>query len=704
MRQLEAVRAVFSIVAIVVLLLTTIILFSRPDIASSGLSLILPLPFLAALGVLPLTGPSCLAFIEVLGTSRILASYHQVASLRQGGALETQAHMDKLLLRYVLATVSNRLSLQGTGRRFRMTLCSLYKRIKGKELDVSGSNLVRVPPASMNLLEKLGVATAFTLVDDELACEPDALPQQLLVPSGKGLKLLDICPTYEEQSDDESESGTVGRSNGKFNEGEDNYSDSDSDDGFQHHAHIPSGRKRLRLLKKHYKKGLLDSRSNVEDDDNEPDAHEVQFEDPLWWQHLPSLKCIGLACLLVDEKEKERERGAFEALTDKAADSTTTSNKLHRGLSLNVQDYKRALVRLVCAERRSSQLRSLAHCIGFSTKQNVCGEKGDTSPFTEKFRLHVVSTALLKERLEIDSHERGSDESRWWGLLRPDSTSVILQDSRSGAYQLVTVGDPRVVTRMCQEAWQGESSTILPLAAQDRKTILDTSNSWKLADLDVAAFSYTPIPHTFESRCKGSNEKSMVRGKYVFNVWSHVQCLNISVGIHPLQFYLLDNDPRSEALLPNIKDKTASGEWPLLHNQIFLGILGSLVIPREEIQGLLGTLQDAGVRFVYFSPRNMRRQKEIASQMGIDVAWNCAISLRPLDAGEEDPHRMVSAYADWDVNAKLPHGIESVKRHLKEVDNVPLLVSLFTDVTKETTMQMVRSNRVGTVTRMQSYP
>jgi hypothetical protein len=528
-RQLEAVRAVLSLVAIAVLLLTTIILFSRPDITSSDLSLILPLPFLAALGVLPLTGPSCIAFIEVLGTARILASYHQVASLCKGGALETQAHMGKLLLRYVLATASNRLSLQDTGRRFRMTLSSLYKRIKGRELDFSGSDLVRVPPASLNLLEKLGVATAFTLVDDELACEPDALPQQLLVPSGKGLKLLDICPTYEEESDDENESGTGGRFGVKMNEGEDNYSDSDSDDGFQHHAHIPSIRKRQRLLKKRYRKG-----STVDDDANEPYIHEVQFEDPLWWQHLPSLKCIGLACLLVDEKEKERERGAFEAHTDEAADSTTTSNNLHRGLSLNVQDYKRALVRLVCAERRSSQLRSLAHCIGFSAKQNVYGEKGDTSPFTEKFRLHVVSTALLKERLEIDSHERGSEESRWWGLLRPDSTSVILQDSRSGAYQLVTLGDPRVVTRMCQEAWQGESSTILPLAAHDRKTILDTSNSWKLADLDVAAFSYTPIPHTFESRWKGSNEKSMVRRNCVFNVWSHVRCLNISIGMYPL--------------------------------------------------------------------------------------------------------------------------------------------------------------------------
>ena len=51
---------------------------------------------------------------------------------------------------------------------------------------------------------------------------------------------------------------------------------------------------------------------------------------------------------------------------------------------------------------------------------------------------------------------------------------------------------------------------------------------------------------------------------------------------------------------------------------------------------------------------------------------------------------MVSQYADWDVNAKLPHGVEDVRKHLEEVDNVPLLVSLYTDVTKETTKEMVR--------------
>jgi len=34
------------------------------------------------------------------------------------------------------------------------------------------------------------------------------------------------------------------------------------------------------------------------DDDDDDDDVVVQ-EDPQWWKHLPSLKCIGLGCLVV---------------------------------------------------------------------------------------------------------------------------------------------------------------------------------------------------------------------------------------------------------------------------------------------------------------------------------------------------------------------------------------------------------------------
>lgn len=43
----------------------------------------------------------------------------------------------------------------------------------------------------------------------------------------------------------------------------------------------------------------------------------------------------------------------------------------------------------------------------------------------------------------------------------------------------------------------------------------------------------------------------------------------------------------------------------------------------------------------------------------------------------------------WLSQARLPHGIVSIRDHIEKVDNVPLLVSLFTDATPQTTQDMI---------------
>ena len=130
--------------------------------------------------------------------------------------------------------------------------------------------------------------------------------------------------------------------------------------------------------------------------------------------------------------------------------------------------------------------------------------------------------------------------------------------------------------------------------------------------------------------------------------------------------------------------------WHLLRQQVFLGMTASSVPIRPEVPNLMEDLTSAGVRFIYFSARNMRRSKPVAEKIGIQFDWNCAISLRDLQTEDEhDPHRYISNYADWDVHARMPHGIDAIKNHLRVVDNVPLLVSLYTDATPATTRQMV---------------
>lgn len=41
----------------------------------------------------------------------------------------------------------------------------------------------------------------------------------------------------------------------------------------------------------------------------------------------------------------------------------------------------------------------------------------------------------------------------------------------------------------------------------------------------------------------------------------------------------------------------------------------------------MDSLRKAGIRFVYCSPYNYRRTKRLASKMGLETDWNCAISL-----------------------------------------------------------------------------
>lgn len=45
---------------------------------------------------------------------------------------------------------------------------------------------------------------------------------------------------------------------------------------------------------------------------------------------------------------------------------------------------------------------------------------------------------------------------------------------------------------------------------------------------------------------------------------------------------------------------------------------------------------------------------------------------------------------DMSNRAKLPKGIDNIRPHLENVDNVPLLVSLFTDCNPETTKEMIK--------------
>ena len=516
LRQGEAIRAVLLRFALLVFLVTLIILLVRPGGAQNLFksSSTWSLPLLAALGVLPVLTPIFLFWVECIGTTRILAAVHPIASnqkqriepkgMSADGYCQTSVlsmnddqsssehlGLEKpatwLLCRYLMATATSRLFTKSLLRKIKSMLrkiSSWTHRSDGRSSSSSDA-LLSIPPASLHLLEKLGVVTALALVDDELACEPFSTPQQLLIPSGQGgLKLLDICPVFDEddgystEDEDNANNNNSSSPYGSRRHSSDLISidsdDSNEETRFNHSFSAPA--RTIRRIRRNYRKkkyigsgkrqrnlaGGVGFRGMIEDDE---DDVEVQFEDPNWWQFLPSLKCIGLGCALVEEPRTEKRPKTLSQ--QKVHDNSSQKVSFNVGRN-QVSDSKPYLTKaetslidhICCEERERKQLQLLAQCIGFDTTPNALGPRGDLTSFQERKRLHILDANLLRNRMQLDSHALALEECRNWSRLFTDADTVFVRDRRSGGDLVLTVGDARVVTQLCPDWWQGENVSI----------------------------------------------------------------------------------------------------------------------------------------------------------------------------------------------------------------------------------------------------
>lgn len=98
----------------------------------------------------------------------------------------------------------------------------------------------------------------------------------------------------------------------------------------------------------------------------------------------------------------------------------------------------------------------------------------------------------------------------------------------------------------------------------------------------------------------------------------------------------LQDEQSQKPTIESKKRSLGAQLWPLMRQQVFLGLAASSVPVKPEVPDLLENLNSAGVRFIYFSPRNMKRSKPVAEKIGIQFDWNCAISLRPLGHNVSD--------------------------------------------------------------------
>lgn len=127
--------------------------------------------------------------------------------------------------------------------------------------------------------------------------------------------------------------------------------------------------------------------------------------------------------------------------------------------------------------------------------------------------------------------------------------------------------------------------------------------------------------------------------------------------------------------------------FKVLDGLVFLSLLGISFEPKQSVSSFIDDLEQAGIRFVYFSPSDQKSTKAFGERLGLETNWNsCIILSEPFSSSEQalgnNGKRLAkpTGYSDIsDINTRLPQGPTQIKMHIQDVDDIPLHVSLFAD-------------------------
>ncbi|XP_075418327.1 transmembrane protein 94 isoform X1 [Tenrec ecaudatus] len=422
----------------------------------------------------------------------------------------------------------------------------------------------------------------------------------------------------------------------------------------------------------------------------------IQFDDSNWQLHLPSLKPLGLNVLL--------------SLCDASA-----TERLCR--------FSDHLCNIALQESRSSAqpvhapwgLCELARLIGFTP--------GAKELFKQENHLALYRLPSAEAVKEASLGRLSCVTKR-----RPPLShmiSLFIKDTTTNTEQMLSHGTADVILEACTDFWDG--ADIYPLSGSDRKKVLDFYQRACLSGY-CSAFAYKPMNCTLSSQLNG-------------------KCIELVQAPGQGSIFTLCELPSTVPVKHNSRRNSWSSDEGLgealeqedcvraLSGQIFMGVVSSQHQARLDVVRLIDGLVSACIRFVYFSLEDELKSKVFAEKMGLETGWNCHISLTPngdvpgseippsspshtgslhddlnqvsrddaeglLLMEEEEGHSDLVSFqpTDSDVpsfledcnRAKLPRGIHQVRPHLQNIDNVPLLVPLFTDCTPETMCEMIK--------------
>ncbi|KAJ3314149.1 hypothetical protein HDV04_000872 [Boothiomyces sp. JEL0838] len=255
------------------------------------------------------------------------------------------------------------------------------------------------------------------------------------------------------------------------------------------------------------------------------------------------------------------------------------------------------------------------------------------------------------------------------------------------SYQLFAEGTVELVVESCGDYWNG--SGLGDMNENIERKIFEFQQNAIINDLQVVAYSYRPIQNSSH--------------------WNHIKTMNPNEVYYlslaatiPETGHILDKETvespsrmsqpqapdnsvqklrkrldreRALSLVDNDATELLEQDFciEITKGQTFLCAASFIYPPRPNVIDFVEDLALAGIRFVYFSFAPERESKAYAERLGLEIDWNSCIILSP-DNGTGPRY-----LALHDIQAQLPRGVDNIRNHIENVDDVPLHVSLFAE-------------------------
>ncbi|KAL0077233.1 hypothetical protein F4703DRAFT_1743001 [Phycomyces blakesleeanus] len=420
---------------------------------------------------------------------------------------------------------------------------------------------------------------------------------------------------------------------------------------------------------------------DVEEDSDEPFG--VKFEDQDWEKNLPCLKPLGLNFML------NTNCGIIQGR--KRSDYHRRRSKLH--------------VYGKTSPARQSCLCRLGKCIGFREEA--------LQSFVS--RAEIYTFAPYHDILSTPRYKY----SQYFSFEVPNALSTVFEEK-------TTDGHPTLVLEKCSDYWDG--SALQTMSETMEKKINDFFYNAMVHDMQCIAYAYRPIntanghripflspsdeedpgcafvvlPHKSQSSDSSSSSSSESESEASLISKASVSLLagpsHTSTKHKRRSSKVITSSGSQSSSEDSSSDYSFEEDEPVdeqeeetfykevVKGQIFLGIAAMCHQPKQNVVDFIEDLGLAGIRFVYFSPTAERESKAFAERLGLETDWNSCILL-----SSPDDENCGNGYLQkHDIKAQLPRGIDQIRPHLEDVDDIPLHVSLFAECTPRAMKEMIR--------------